>query len=177
MTQWTQWIRPRRAPRSFATSQTLPSSYYIPISYCDCPPLAQDGESSPHPETGGGKAISPARCFEGRCPRRHGWWSSRSSPLRRPEFARKTKCWRLGCLHSDRRYYRLAQYEYELTWFSFDRCWLLTRVFAAALTTVYSFSKVAAANLREKDDTYNTAIASFLGGAALGLRSMMIHHQ
>ncbi|KAI1429003.1 hypothetical protein F5Y12DRAFT_782249 [Xylaria sp. FL1777] len=39
------------------------------------------------------------------------------------------------------------------------------------LTTVYSFSKDAAANIREKDDSYNTAIASFLGGASLGLRT------
>ncbi|KAI0517831.1 hypothetical protein F5B22DRAFT_635693 [Xylaria bambusicola] len=41
----------------------------------------------------------------------------------------------------------------------------------AALTTVYSFSKDAAANLREKDDSFNITIASFLGGATLGLRS------
>ncbi|KAK5625688.1 hypothetical protein RRF57_001404 [Xylaria bambusicola] len=47
---------------------------------------------------------------------------------------------------------------------------LLTRIATAALTTVYSFSKDAAANLREKDDTFNTTIASFLGGATLGLR-------
>ncbi|KAI1360198.1 hypothetical protein F5Y08DRAFT_54785 [Xylaria arbuscula] len=40
-----------------------------------------------------------------------------------------------------------------------------------ALTTVYSFSKDAAANLREKDDTFNTTIGAFLGGATLGLRS------
>ncbi|KAI0965560.1 hypothetical protein F4678DRAFT_476556 [Xylaria arbuscula] len=39
------------------------------------------------------------------------------------------------------------------------------------LTTVYSFSKDAAANLREKDDTFNTTIGSFLGGAALGLKT------
>ncbi|KAI1125238.1 hypothetical protein F5Y10DRAFT_279609 [Nemania abortiva] len=41
----------------------------------------------------------------------------------------------------------------------------------AALTTVYSFSKDAAANLREKDDTLNTTIGAFLGGATLGLKS------
>ncbi|KAJ8121749.1 hypothetical protein ONZ43_g1876 [Nemania bipapillata] len=40
-----------------------------------------------------------------------------------------------------------------------------------ALITVYSFSKDATANLREKDDPLNTTIASFLGGATLGLRS------
>ncbi|KAI0458934.1 hypothetical protein F5B21DRAFT_499996 [Xylaria acuta] len=39
------------------------------------------------------------------------------------------------------------------------------------LTTVYSFSKDATANLREKDDTFNTTIAAFLGGATLGLKS------
>ncbi|KAI3339293.1 hypothetical protein F4824DRAFT_498560 [Ustulina deusta] len=42
------------------------------------------------------------------------------------------------------------------------------------LTTVYSFSKDAAANLREKDDTFNTTIAAFLGGATLGLRTSRI---
>ncbi|KAI3325717.1 hypothetical protein HD806DRAFT_454865 [Xylariaceae sp. AK1471] len=40
-----------------------------------------------------------------------------------------------------------------------------------ALTTVYSFSKDAAANLREKDDTFNTTIGAFLGGAMLGLKT------
>ncbi|OIW26513.1 hypothetical protein CONLIGDRAFT_475820 [Coniochaeta ligniaria NRRL 30616] len=39
---------------------------------------------------------------------------------------------------------------------------------------VYGFSKAAAANLREKDDHYNSAIAGFLSGSALGIphRSM-----
>ncbi|KAI1161951.1 hypothetical protein F5B18DRAFT_413000 [Nemania serpens] len=40
-----------------------------------------------------------------------------------------------------------------------------------ALTTVYSFTKDATANLREKDDSLNTGIAAFLGGASLGLRT------
>ncbi|GAW13594.1 hypothetical protein ANO14919_029810 [Xylariales sp. No.14919] len=40
-----------------------------------------------------------------------------------------------------------------------------------ALTTVYCFSKDAAANLREKDDVWNTTIGSFLGGATLALRT------
>ncbi|KAI0432424.1 hypothetical protein F5Y09DRAFT_329634 [Xylaria sp. FL1042] len=39
------------------------------------------------------------------------------------------------------------------------------------LATVYNFSKDAAANLREKDDTFNITIGSFLGGAAFGLRT------
>ncbi|XXH01405.1 p48 polypeptide of DNA primase [Hypoxylon texense] len=40
-----------------------------------------------------------------------------------------------------------------------------------ALGAVYLFSKDAAANLREKDDTLNVTIASFLGGATIGLRT------
>ncbi|KAI0205976.1 hypothetical protein F4808DRAFT_408494 [Astrocystis sublimbata] len=40
-----------------------------------------------------------------------------------------------------------------------------------AVTTVYSFSKDATANLREKDDAFNTTVAAFLGGATIGLRS------
>jgi hypothetical protein len=59
---------------------------------------------------------------------------------------------------------------------SFD-CQLLTwACAAAALTTVYSFSKDAAANLREKDDAFNTTIAAFLGGATIGLKSMTRLH-
>ncbi|KAI1397944.1 hypothetical protein F4819DRAFT_470154 [Hypoxylon fuscum] len=40
-----------------------------------------------------------------------------------------------------------------------------------ALGAVYTFSKDASANLREKDDTLNVTIASFLGGATIGLRT------
>ncbi|KAI1377873.1 NADH-ubiquinone oxidoreductase 213 kDa subunit [Hypoxylon crocopeplum] len=40
-----------------------------------------------------------------------------------------------------------------------------------ALGAVYKFSKDAAANLREKDDTLNVTIAAFLGGATIGLRT------
>ncbi|KAI0388863.1 hypothetical protein F5Y17DRAFT_470123 [Xylariaceae sp. FL0594] len=46
-----------------------------------------------------------------------------------------------------------------------------TIVSFTALATVYNFSKAAAANLREKDDTLNTTIGAFLGGATLGLKS------
>ncbi|KAK0721535.1 Tim17/Tim22/Tim23/Pmp24 family-domain-containing protein [Apiosordaria backusii] len=41
----------------------------------------------------------------------------------------------------------------------------------AAVGTVYEFSRVASANLREKNDHYNNAIAGALGGAVLGLRA------
>lgn len=41
----------------------------------------------------------------------------------------------------------------------------------AAVGTTYSFVKTASANLREKEDAYNTALAGFLGGSFLGLRS------
>ncbi|KAI1112893.1 hypothetical protein F5Y14DRAFT_419888 [Nemania sp. NC0429] len=39
------------------------------------------------------------------------------------------------------------------------------------LTTVYCFSKDATANLREKEDSLNTCVGAFLGGATLGLRT------
>ncbi|KAI5863903.1 hypothetical protein GGS23DRAFT_596392 [Durotheca rogersii] len=39
-----------------------------------------------------------------------------------------------------------------------------------AVGTVYTFAKDASANLREKDDTLNITIASFLSGATIGLR-------
>lgn len=34
------------------------------------------------------------------------------------------------------------------------------------------FAKDASANLREKDDTFNTTIGAFLGGGVLGLKCM-----
>ncbi|OCK86196.1 hypothetical protein K432DRAFT_431163 [Lepidopterella palustris CBS 459.81] len=42
-------------------------------------------------------------------------------------------------------------------------------VFAAA-GGAYQFTKTAAANLREKDDSYNSAIGGFFGGAMIGLK-------
>ncbi|KAK9412880.1 hypothetical protein SUNI508_12293 [Seiridium unicorne] len=39
-----------------------------------------------------------------------------------------------------------------------------------AVPTVYCFVKDATANLREKDDTLNTTVGAFFGGATLGLR-------
>ncbi|KAK4198830.1 Tim17/Tim22/Tim23/Pmp24 family-domain-containing protein [Triangularia verruculosa] len=41
----------------------------------------------------------------------------------------------------------------------------------AAVGTVYEFSRVASANLREKNDHYNNAIAGAFGGAVLGLKA------
>lgn len=41
--------------------------------------------------------------------------------------------------------------------------------FAGAVGASYKFSELAAANLREKDDHYNSAIGGFVGGAVLGL--------
>ncbi|KAI0895233.1 hypothetical protein F4806DRAFT_497377 [Annulohypoxylon nitens] len=40
-----------------------------------------------------------------------------------------------------------------------------------AVTSVYLFSKDATANLREKDDTWNTTVSSFLAGSTIGLRT------
>jgi len=47
---------------------------------------------------------------------------------------------------------------------------LTTRIAAAGGT--YGFSKAAAANLREKDDSWNPAIGGFLSGAVLGMRCL-----
>ncbi|MCJ1246542.1 hypothetical protein MMC30_003750 [Trapelia coarctata] len=40
----------------------------------------------------------------------------------------------------------------------------------AAMGGAYEFTKLASANLREKDDSWNTAIGGFLAGGVLGLR-------
>jgi len=37
----------------------------------------------------------------------------------------------------------------------------------------YEFTKLASANLREKDDSWNTAIGGFLAGGVLGLRCVL----
>lgn len=47
---------------------------------------------------------------------------------------------------------------------------LLLTAPVAAVPAVYMFVKDASANLREKEDTLNTTIGAFLGGAMLGLR-------
>ncbi|MCJ1274104.1 hypothetical protein MMC21_001899 [Puttea exsequens] len=54
-------------------------------------------------------------------------------------------------------------------WGVFSRSGGIIGLFAAA-GGAYSFSKAAAANLREKDDSYNPAIGGFFGGAILGMR-------
>ena len=41
---------------------------------------------------------------------------------------------------------------------------------AAAAGAAHGFGKAAAANLREKDDSWNPAIGGFLSGAIVGLR-------
>ncbi|KAK3990884.1 hypothetical protein QBC44DRAFT_58945 [Cladorrhinum sp. PSN332] len=41
----------------------------------------------------------------------------------------------------------------------------------AAVGGAYEFSRVAAANLREKDDHYNAAIGGFIAGSILGIRT------
>jgi len=40
----------------------------------------------------------------------------------------------------------------------------------AAVGGSYEFTRLASANLREKDDSLNTAIGGFLAGSVLGLR-------
>ena len=40
----------------------------------------------------------------------------------------------------------------------------------AAMGGTYGFTKAAAANLRERDDSWNPAIGGFLSGGVLGLR-------
>jgi hypothetical protein len=41
---------------------------------------------------------------------------------------------------------------------------------AAAVGGTYEFTRFASANLRERDDSMNTAIGGFLAGSILGLR-------
>lgn len=54
-------------------------------------------------------------------------------------------------------------------------------ILAAAIGGTFEFARVAAANLREKDDAYNQAIGGFFAGGIVGFRSQylkaaMVHH-
>lgn len=46
----------------------------------------------------------------------------------------------------------------------------MTEESTAAAGGTYGFSKAVAANLREKDDSWNPTIGGFLSGAILGMR-------
>ena len=52
------------------------------------------------------------------------------------------------------------------SWFA-----LFSKIVPAAMGATYGFTKSAAANLRERDDSWNPAIAGFLAGSIGGLRS------
>lgn len=47
-------------------------------------------------------------------------------------------------------------------------------IVTAAMGGTYEFARVASANLREKDDSWNPAIGGFLAGAVLGLRCQLL---
>ena len=47
---------------------------------------------------------------------------------------------------------------------------LLKLTLLAAMGGTYQFTKLASANLREKDDSWNTGIGGFLAGSVLGMR-------
>ena len=38
----------------------------------------------------------------------------------------------------------------------------------------YQFAKTASANLREKDDSWNTAIGGFLAGSLVGMKCLVV---
>lgn len=40
----------------------------------------------------------------------------------------------------------------------------------AAMGGAFEFTRIAAANLREKDDSWNPAIGGFFGGAVVGMK-------
>lgn len=50
----------------------------------------------------------------------------------------------------------------------------MTDAAIAAMGGTYEFTRFASANLREKDDSINTAIGGFLAGSVLGLRCELL---
>ena len=44
----------------------------------------------------------------------------------------------------------------------------------AAMGGAFEFTRVAAANLREKDDSWNPAVGGFFGGAVAGMKRQYI---
>ena len=53
---------------------------------------------------------------------------------------------------------------------SIDRDGATADLSIAAMGGTYEFTRFASANLREKDDSLNTAIGGFLAGSLMGLR-------
>ena len=49
---------------------------------------------------------------------------------------------------------------------------LCANIHVAAMGGIYEFTRFSSANLREKDDSLNTALGGFLAGSVLGLRRM-----
>ena len=76
----------------------------------------------------------------------------------------------MGCFYSFGVYYRHFWYAPERLGERTEdnRTGLTTR--AAAMGGAYMFSKDAAANLRKKDDTYNSAIGGAFAGSMMGLK-------
>ena len=93
----------------------------------------------------------------------HGsYWSHRFC---RRKHSHKAESNSLGCLHEDRRtnwtvWFVLKQSKHRLRRLTGN---------TAAGGAAHGFGKAAAANLREKDDSWNPAIAGFMSGALLGL--------
>lgn len=52
-----------------------------------------------------------------------------------------------------------------------------TNILLAAMGGTYEFAKTASANLREQQDSWNTAIGGFFSGAILGLRGQSQAHK
>jgi hypothetical protein len=78
----------------------------------------------------------------------------------------------MGCLHPVGRHH--WRFRYALERLGGDalgyRTGLTAR--AAAMGGAYMFSKDAAANLRQKDDSYNSAIGGAFAGSMLGLKCL-----
>lgn len=47
----------------------------------------------------------------------------------------------------------------------------------AAIGGTFEFTRIAAANLREKEDSYNQAIGGFFAGGIVGFRSMYLRDE
>ena len=51
---------------------------------------------------------------------------------------------------------------------------IMFTIITAAMGGAFEFSRIAAANLREKDDSWNPAIGGFFGGAVAGMKCSCI---
>lgn len=117
---------------------------------------------------GGPGPSVPSKGFcQGSYQWKHGHWCSWWFGVCYTEHAEQEERQCLGRVYTDRRHNCCLWYR---------NCTVpigsFADIYVAAMGGIYEFARFSAANLREKDDSLNTALGGFLAGSVLGLRRM-----